>query len=47
MGGFAYFIYLFAPENPATSRSYPFNGLEAEMGGRNVAKPEEENVGDE
>lgn len=47
LGTFAYSVYMFAPESPATPRSYPFNGLEKEMGGRNAARPEEENVDDE
>jgi len=47
MGSFAYIVYRTQPESPATPRSYPFNGLEKELGGRNAARPEEENVNDE
>ena len=47
MGAFAYFIFQTAPESPAAPRSYPYNGLEKELGGRNLAIPEEEIVDDE
>jgi len=33
MAGFGYLVYLTKFERPATKRSYPYNGLEAELGG--------------
>ena len=44
MGSFAFLVYQLAPENPAASRSYPFNGLVTEYGGRQLALSEEEYV---
>lgn len=33
MAGFGYLVYLTKMESPAAKRSYPYNGLEAELGG--------------
>lgn len=33
MAGFGYLVYLTKMESPASKRSYPYNGLEAELGG--------------
>jgi hypothetical protein len=42
VGIFAYGLSLVRPERPVSKRSYPFGGLEAELGGQNAARKESE-----
>jgi NADH dehydrogenase (ubiquinone) 1 beta subcomplex subunit 8 len=42
VGLFAYGLSLVRPERPVSKRSYPFGGLEAELGGHNAARKESE-----
>ncbi|KAI7856821.1 hypothetical protein BDC45DRAFT_502389 [Circinella umbellata] len=34
IGGFSYLVYKTYPESPATRRTYPYDGLKAELGSR-------------
>ncbi|KAK4683418.1 NADH dehydrogenase (ubiquinone) 1 beta subcomplex subunit 8, partial [Tremellales sp. Uapishka_1] len=39
---FGYFLSQTAPSRPVAARSYPFGGLEKELGGKNAARVEED-----
>ncbi|WVQ72488.1 hypothetical protein IAR50_002043 [Cryptococcus sp. DSM 104548] len=41
VGAFAFFVVQVRPERPAVAREYPYNGLEQELGGVNVARKEQ------
>jgi hypothetical protein len=42
VGVFGYFLSISRIERPVAQRSYPYGGLEKELGGRNAARIEEE-----
>lgn len=47
VGAFGYFLSITRIERPVASRSYPYGGLEKELGGRNAARIEEDAMDDE
>jgi NADH dehydrogenase (ubiquinone) 1 beta subcomplex subunit 8 len=44
VGAFGYFLSITRIERPVAPRSYPYGGLEKELGGRNAARIEEESM---
>lgn len=47
IGVFALFLNATRLQSPVAKRSYPYAGLESELGGRNAARVEEEAMDDE
>ena len=44
VGAFGYFLSVTRIQSPVAKRSYPYGGLEKELGGRNAARIEEDSM---